>query len=81
MALNSHTSGGYWHSIFTPRGATGTGARDTGATGMLPLISPLNERYRCALFVSLLNMLDGMPCYHDDQVELLLGLKRQSVGE
>ena len=30
MALNSHTSGGYWHSILTPRGATGTGARDTG---------------------------------------------------
>ena len=27
MALNSHTSGG---------GATGTGARDKGATGMLP---------------------------------------------
>ena len=36
MALNSHTSGGYWYSILTPRGATGTGARDTGATGMLP---------------------------------------------
>ena len=43
MALNSHTSGGgggggggYWHSILTPPGATGTGARDTGATGMLP---------------------------------------------
>ena len=39
MALNSHTSGGYWHSILTPRGATGTGARDTGATGMLPYSS------------------------------------------
>ena len=37
MALNSHTSGGYWHSILTPRGATGTGARDTGATGMTPI--------------------------------------------
>ena len=43
MALNSHTSGGggYWHSILTPWGATGTqfshlggllvqGARDKG---------------------------------------------------
>ena len=37
MELNSHTWGGYWHSIFKPRGATGTGARDTGATEMTPI--------------------------------------------
>ena len=39
LALNSHTSGG----------ATGMGARDTGATGMTPSI----QLHKCAHFVLL----------------------------
>ena len=34
MALNSHTSGGYWHSILTPRGGLlGRGLETRGLLG------------------------------------------------
>ena len=33
MALNSHTSGGYWHSILTPRGLLGQGLETRGLLG------------------------------------------------
>ena len=33
MALNSHTSGGYWHSILTPRGLLGRGLETRGLLG------------------------------------------------
>ena len=38
MGLNSHTSGATGTQFSHLGGATGTGARDTGATGMLLLL-------------------------------------------
>ena len=36
VKLTTYLTGGYGHSIITPRGATGAGARDIEANGKIP---------------------------------------------
>ena len=55
----SHLGGGNWHSILTPRGATGTGARDKRATGMTLL--SLYTKVRSELFTNY-RPISNLPC-------------------